>query len=224
MAVATIRGDSGVVYDVTDWFSWVLSLSHPCGCPHLQPVESNSIQSFKGGSTRKRAGWGQGSGFQIRLLEGQRSQVFTFQRAPPARVTDVILDELPRDSLTGWDSQASRHWADMKDPGRDWKGHHGASSLFKVRDAFVPTPDRLNGMSLFIFFPALLPWFYSRTIRSGFIFWEKWYFRLYSEGVRKKNKNKNCCQEDIINEIFQETFPDLMGKFLHWMGPFQQSG
>ena len=27
--------------DVTDYFSWVLSLSHPCGCPHLRPVESN---------------------------------------------------------------------------------------------------------------------------------------------------------------------------------------
>ena len=64
-------------------------------------------------------------------------------------------------------------------------------SLFKVRDAFVPTPDRLNGMSLFIFSLALFPWFYSRTRRSGFIFWEKWCFHLYSEGVRKeKQTNK----------------------------------
>ena len=66
------------------------------------------------------------------------------------------------------------------------------SSLFKVRDDFLPTPDRLNGMSLFIFFPALLPWFYSRTVRSGFILWEKWYFqKWYSQRVlEKKIKTK----------------------------------
>ena len=149
MAAATIHRPSGVVCDVTDWFSWVLSLSHPCGCPRLRPVESNSIQSFEGGSPRKRAGWGQGSGFQIHLLEGQGSQVFTFQRAPPARVTDVILDELPRDNLTGWVPQASRHWADIKDPGRDWNGHHGAPFSKSEMPSFLLQTDLMGCLCSF---------------------------------------------------------------------------
>lgn len=68
-------------------------------------------------------------------------------------------------------------------------------------------------MSLFIFSPALLPWFYSRIIRSGFIFWEKWYFHPYIQRVLEK---KNCCQEDI-NEIFQETFQTWWESFyIEW--------
>ena len=42
-------------------------------------------------------------------------------------------------------------------------------------------------------------------------------------GKRKTKQNKTLLSEEIINEIFQETFPDLRGKFPHCKGPFQQS-